>query len=146
MNTTNRRPAWRRRDARRRGLTLVEVLATIVMMAIVLPASMQGISMCMSASISARQRSEASALAEAKLAQLIAAGDWQSGNTSGDFGDAWPEYRWTVASADWTGDANANMTELSIRVYWTSRQQEREVVLTTLIYNGPSDTITMSTN
>jgi prepilin-type N-terminal cleavage/methylation domain-containing protein len=148
MNTTPRNAAARirHRAARRRGLTLIEVLATIVMMAIVLPASMQGISMCMSASIAARQRSEAAALAEAKLAQLIAVGDWQYGNTSGDFGDAWPEYRWSAASADWTGDATANMTELSIRVYWTSRQQERDVVLTTLLYNGQSQTTSTSTN
>jgi len=50
---------------------------------IVLPAAMQGISMCLSASLDARQRSEAAALAEAKLTELIATGDWQYGGSFG---------------------------------------------------------------
>ena len=134
------RPAETRRavSTRRRGLTLVEVLATIVMMAIVLPAAMQGISLCTATSVVARQRSEAAALAEAKLSELIATGDWQYGALSGEFGEAWPEYRWSGAAAAWASDAT--MTELSVRVYWTSRRQEREVVLTTLIYDTASGT------
>jgi prepilin-type N-terminal cleavage/methylation domain-containing protein len=122
------------RNARRRGLTLVEVLATIVLMAIVLPATMQGISLCMATSVAARQRSEAAALAEAKLAELIATGDWQFGVLTGEFGEAWPEYRWSAAAADWSSDTT--MKELYVRVHWTNRRQEREVMLTTLIYQG----------
>ena len=132
----------RRRAARRRGLTLVEVLATIVMMAIVLPAAMQGISLCTSSSVVARQRSEAAALAEAKLSELIATGEWQFGALSGEFGEEWPEYRWEGGASAWAADST--MTELSVRVYWTSRRQEREVVLTTLIYQADSQTASAS--
>ena len=131
--STRRRPAA---AARRRGLTLVEVLATIVMMAIVLPAAMQGIALCTSTSVVARQRSEAAALAEAKLSELIATGEWQFGALSGDFGEEWPDYRWSGSAAAWSADPT--MTELYVRVYWVSRQQEREVLLTTLIYAGDS--------
>ena len=133
--TTNFPP---RRAARRRGLTLVEVLATIVMMAIVLPAAMQGISLCMATSVAARQRSEAAALAESKLAELVATGDWQFGGQSGDFGEAWPDYHWTAAAEDWPADPT--MKQLDVRVTWTSRREEKEVVLTTLIYNGQAQT------
>jgi len=126
------------RASRRRGLTLVEVLATIVMMAIVLPAAMQGIALCTSSSVVARQRSEAAALAEAKLSELIATGDWQFGALSGEFGEAWPEYRWSGQAGAWAADPT--MTELSVRVTWTSRQQERDVVLTTLIFDTESQT------
>jgi prepilin-type N-terminal cleavage/methylation domain-containing protein len=122
----------RARSVRARGLTLVEVLATIVMMAIVLPAAMQGISLCTSTAQTAKQRSEAAALAEAKLSELIATGDWEFGALSGEFGEAWPEYKWSAAAGTWTGDPNTTMSELSVRVYWVSRQQEREVILTTL--------------
>ena len=131
-----RRSARHRTPARRRGLTLVEVLATIVMMAIVLPAAMQGIAICTSSSVVARQRSEAAALAEAKLSELIATGEWEFGATSGDFGEEWPDYRWSGSAATWSADPM--MTEVYVRVYWVSRQQEREVVLTTLIYAGDS--------
>ena len=126
------------RTARRRGLTLVEVLATIVLVAIVLPASMQGISMCLSASRDARQRSEASALAEAKLNEILATGDWQFGALSGDFGEAWPEYHWGGGAASWSSDST--MAEVYVRVTWTARQQEREVVLSTLVYQGSTST------
>ena len=124
------RNKFRGRSAR--GLTLVEVLATIVMLAIVLPAAMQGVTLCTATAGAARQRSEATALAEAKLSELIATGDWEFGATSGEFGEAWPEYRWEAGAADWASDAT--MKELSVRVFWISRQQEREVVLTTLLY------------
>jgi type II secretory pathway pseudopilin PulG len=115
-------------------MTLVEVLATIVMMGIVLPAAMEGVSVAMQASDTARQRSEASALAEAKLAELIATGDWQFGALSGEFGEAWPEYRWGAMAQDWTTDST--LKEVSVSVRWTRRGQERQVLLTTLVYQG----------
>ena len=124
--------------ARRQGLTLVEVLATIVMVAIVLPAAMQGISACLSASRDARQRSEASALAEAKLNEILATGDWQFGSLSGEFGEGWPDYRWGAGSAAWASDAT--MAEVYVRVTWANRGLQREVVLTTLVYQGESAT------
>jgi prepilin-type N-terminal cleavage/methylation domain-containing protein len=129
-----------RRSVRRRGLTLVEVLATIVMTGIVLPAAMQGISMCTAASVAARHRSEAAALGEAKLNELIATGDWQYGAAGGDFGEDWPEYHWTAASGNWPSDPT--MTQLELHVTWVSRQQDHEMVLTTLIYSGQSSTST----
>ena len=103
------------------------------MMAIVLPAAMQGISLCTATAQTARQRSEAAALAEAKLSELVATGDWQFGALSGEFGEAWPEFKWSAGASDWAGDPNTTMSELSVRVYWVSRRQEREVVLTTLL-------------
>jgi hypothetical protein len=116
----------------------VEVLATIVKTGIVLPAAMQGISMCTAASVAARHRSEAAALGEAKLTELIATGDWQYGATGGDFGEDWPDYHWTSASGSWPSDPA--MTQLEVHITWTSRQDEHEDVLTTLIY--PSQTAT----
>jgi hypothetical protein len=115
-------------------VTLVEVLATIVMMGIVLPAAMEGVSVAMQAADTARQRSEASALAEAKLGELVATGDWQFGALSGEFGEAWPEYRWGAMAQDWATDST--LKEISVSVRWTRRGQERQVVLTTLVYQG----------
>ena len=132
----SRRSASGRRAARRRGLTLVEVLATIVMTAIVLPAALQGISACTAAAGLARQRSEAAALADAKLAELLATGEWQYGGLSGEFGEAWPEYRWEGSAAAWSADPT--LTELSVRVAWTTRLQDREIILTTLVYQAQS--------
>jgi len=125
----------RRPSSRRRGLTLIEVLATIVLMGIVLPAAMQGISQCVRATSVARQKSEAAGLAEAKLNELVATGDWQFGVTSGDFGEAWPEYRWKVVMSDFS---DPTLQQLSVQVFWTSRGEQRDVTLTTLVYQGQS--------
>ena len=133
---TSRSPAFSLQRHHRRGITLVEVLATIVMMGIILPAAMHGISLATAASLEARRRSEAAALAEAKLSEILATGDWQFGSASGDFGEAWPDYRWGSSATSWASDAT--MMEVYVRVTWTSRTLEREVVLTTLVY--PSQT------
>jgi len=93
-----------------------------------------------SASVAARHRSEAAALGEAKLTELIATGDWQYGATGGDFGEDWPDYHWTGASGNWPSDPS--MTQLEVHITWTSRQDEHEVVLTTLIYSGQTGTST----
>ena len=121
--------------AGRRGLTLIEVLATIVLMGIVLPAAMHGISLCLGAASVARQRTEAAGLAEAKLNELLATGDWQFGMMSGDFGEAWPEYRWTGGTSDFS---DPTLRQLSVRVFWASRGQQRDVKLTTLVYQSQS--------
>ena len=128
------RPSVRRRS-RRRGLTLIEVLATIVLIGIVLPSAMQGVSMCMNAASLARQRTEAAGLAEAKLNELLATSEWQFGATSGDFGEAWPGYQWTVGTSEFS---DPTLQQLSIRVSWVSRGLERDVILSTLVYQGQS--------
>ena len=123
---------------RRHGLTLVEVLATIVLMGIVLPAAMGGISQCVRATAIARQKSEAAALAEAKLNELIATGDWQFGATSGDFGEAWPGYQWRDVTSEFS---DPTLQQLSVQVTWTSRGEQRDVTLTTLVYMGQSGSL-----
>jgi prepilin-type N-terminal cleavage/methylation domain-containing protein len=120
---------------RRHGLTLIEVLATIVLMGIVLPAAMEGISQCVRAASISRQKSEAAGLAEAKLNELIATGDWEFGATTGDFGEAWPEYRWKAGTSEFT---DPTLQQLSVQVFWTSRAEQRDVTLTTLVYQSQS--------
>ena len=130
-----KKPIFRRARANRRGLTLIEVLATIVLIGIVLPSAMQGVSMCMSAASLARQRTEAAGLAEAKLNELLATGEWEFGATSGDFGAAFPGYQWTVGTSEFS---DPTLQQLSVRVAWVSRGQERDVILTTLVYPSQS--------
>ncbi len=125
-------------SSRRRGLTLIEVLATIVLIGIVLPVAMHGISICLASASVARHRSEAAGLAESKLNELIATGEWQFGGMSGDFSPVWPEYHWTGTTAVWS---DPTMQQLSIRVYWIGRGQERDVILTTLVYPSQSTSL-----
>ncbi len=114
------------------GFTLLEVLGTLVLMAIVIPAAMRGISLAMSAAASARHLTEASALADTQLNALIVSGSPTASGTSGDFGEGWPGYRWecTVRAREY------GLSELVVSVIWTERGAERSVSVATLIREG----------
>ena len=65
----------RRHDSptsRRRGITLMEVLATLLFLGIVLPATMGALSTCLQAASTARHRQEAALLAQVQLNEMIA--------------------------------------------------------------------------
>lgn len=111
---------------KRRAFTLPEVLATLVLIALVMPAVMQGISLVLRASSDAGKRSQAASLAEAKLAELALRGD-SVRETSGDFGSDWPGFQWTRAE---TG-VEDSMVELTVEVQWETRGQTRSLALTT---------------
>ncbi len=93
-------PRGEARTTARRGFTLVEVLAALLLIGIVLPAIMEGISVSQRTAYTARTSLEAAALAEAKLDEIVASGQWSSSASSGDFGEDHPGYRWEMQVAD----------------------------------------------
>ena len=135
LTSPKRRTDRRRGRSRRHGITLVEVLATIVLMGIVLPVAIQAITQCTTAAALARQRSEAASLAEAKLNEMLADPLRDFSATSGDFGPAWPAYHWTLMGGQWS---DPTLQMLQVRVSWTSRGRERDVIVSTLVYQSQS--------
>jgi prepilin-type N-terminal cleavage/methylation domain-containing protein len=126
----------------RRGFTLLEVLATLVLIGIILPAVMHGISLATIAAGEAKHKVEAASLAQSKLAELIA--DFQTlnqtGASSGSFPD-FPGYNWTSAIEM----RDTNLSQVSVRVSWFSRGQERYVDLASMIYTADSSSTGTST-
>jgi prepilin-type N-terminal cleavage/methylation domain-containing protein len=119
---------------RGRGFTLVEVLATMTLMGIALPVLMNGISVASHCADVARHRSEAAALAESQLTEIVATGNWQPGaSASGDFSPDWPEYRWQSTVSDWTQNG---LEQIDLHVTWKGRDGDRDIVLSTLVYNN----------
>lgn len=114
----------------RRGITLIEVLATLLFLGIVLPATMGAMSVCLQAASSARHRQEASLLAQAHLNEVIALGDVNTIAGAGNFGPDWPGYEWEAS----TVQRDFNLTEVSLTVIWSERGRFRSLTLTTLIY------------
>src|SRR2546423_15101739 len=106
--------------------------ATLVNIAMVLPFEMQGISNAPNAASDSRRRVEAAALGESRLSEFIATLEWQNGGGGGDFGEDWPEYRWTADGYDWS---ETNMKEIDFRVVWQGRPGlAKSIILTTLLY------------
>ena len=114
------------------AFTLIEVLATLLLVGIVLPVVMNGLSLCLNTADVARGQTEATSLAQTRLAELLVTGDWQRSSLSGDFGTDWPGYRWAAEAKDW----ETTLRQVDMTVSWTSRGKDRAVTLTTLVYTG----------
>ncbi|MCC6239297.1 MAG: type II secretion system protein [Phycisphaerales bacterium] len=115
---------------RRSGITLIETLATLVLVGIALPAVMRGITLSAQAASRSRHEAEATHLAEAKLNELLIQQNVALLSGSGDFGQSWPEYRWqvTAVSRDW------GLYEAQMTVSWQERGQEYSVTLDGWMY------------
>jgi len=119
----------------RPAFTLVEILATLVLVAIILPVAMSGISLALSVADESRRETEAASLAQNKMAEIIACELWQTASLAGDFSPDRPEYRWAALVADWQG---TQLRQLDVQVSWNHRGKDRSVTLTTLVYTGNS--------
>lgn len=117
----------------RRGFTLMEILAALVLIGVVLPAVMKGLSMASILASDSAHQYEALDLAQSKLAEVLISGQWQTGSETGDFLPEHEEYGWTMESSDWT---QADLKQLEVTVFWERRGRLREVQLTTLVYES----------
>jgi prepilin-type N-terminal cleavage/methylation domain-containing protein len=120
---------------KRRGFTLIEVLATLVLLGIVVPVAMRGVSIALAAATTARRTAEAATLADAKLNELIADGSWQTSGTTGNFAPDHPEYTWTCENV--SRDYGTN--EVVLHVKWMQRGAEKVVSISTLVYQSAYD-------
>lgn len=125
----------RRRSGRACGFTIVEILATMAMIAIILPVVMGGISLAFKVADESRWQVEASTLAQTKMAEILAYGQWQNTSLAGDFAPDWPQYRWSAQVRTWQG---TQVQQLDVQVLWVHNGKLRSVNLATLIYTGSS--------
>jgi prepilin-type N-terminal cleavage/methylation domain-containing protein len=134
-------------SSRRQGFTLVEVLAAMVLIAIVLPVAMHGISLAARAAAMAKHRTVAAQLGSSKLQEIVATGQWESSsNLQGDFSLEGPEYQdytWMAQVKQWNQrGVNAQdiqpqtLSELDLKVIWHSRGQEQFLTFSTLVYSN----------
>jgi type II secretory pathway pseudopilin PulG len=115
---------------RRRGLTLVEVLASLLMMAIVIPVAMEGMSIASRAGLLGQRKATAMRVAERVLNELLVENQLMQNSSSGTAYDGDISYPWTMRTENWPEDA---MQQLSITVTFVVQGNPYEVSLTTLL-------------
>ncbi len=114
----------------RRAFTLPEVLATLVLVGVILPVAMRGITVAMQSSGNARRMAEASELASMKLTDLALTADRSRFTASGAFDAEWSDYRFD--SSYTTGQFGEYV--LTVNVYWAERSVERSVSISTIVF------------
>ena len=122
---------------RRRGFTLIEVLATMVLLAIVLPVALRGVTLSLQAASKAKHTSIAASLAESKLNDLLtqsmASGNGAStAQQQGDFAPENPDFHWSYASTS----RDYGVTEVQLKVTWLERGHPAEFNLCTMTYQA----------
>ena len=113
------------------GFTLLEVMVAMAIMAIVLVSVYRMHSQTLTMNAAARFYTQAPMLAQSKLAQLesdsseIVAGD------SGDFGDKFPGYTWSIStdevSSEALGEIAADLKRIDMKVSFNSDEYVYDV-------------------
>jgi prepilin-type N-terminal cleavage/methylation domain-containing protein len=115
----------------RRGVTLIETLAAIALVAIVAPILSRAWCVTMDSAARSRDQVLAATLAETQLEDLLIAGDLTQAEQSGDFGDEHEGFRWEAVLYDWPEDSR--FKELDVQVVWTRNDVEDSVIVSTIV-------------
>lgn len=128
------------RRAAARAFTLVEVLAALLMMAIIIPVAMQGMSVASRAGLLGQRKAAAMRIADRVLNELIVEGQTAQNSSSGTVAEGDTNYPWTMRSENWSED---QMTQLTVTVTFTVQGNDYDVSASTLIVPPGSTTMTM---
>jgi len=117
--------------------TFVEVLAAMIVTAIVLPVAVRGVLVASRASQVGLRKETALRLADATLNRIVLTEEWREMEPTGQFEDR-PAYRWELVTEDWMvdDDLDTSMTLLTLVVYFPMQHRELSVHASTLVAGG----------
>ena len=113
----------------------MEILATLVLIGLILPVAMKGISIGTILTSDCTHKQQALALAESQLAQILLEEEWRNGDQSGSFEPDYPEYQWTLIT---NSRPEPGLQEVDLTVSWQQRGHEKIIYLATLVYDEQS--------
>src|ERR1044072_4588176 len=112
LSGTGRTSGWgsSRSTSRQGAFTLVEILAALLMMAIIIPVAMEGMSIATRAGIMGQRKAAAMRVAERVLHELLVEGETSRASSGGTTVDGSPTYPWTMRSETWPEDPMMHIT------------------------------------
>jgi len=111
------------------GFTLIEVLAALLLMAILVPVTMEGVSVASRAGTLGQRKAVAMRVAERLLDEMIVTGQVTSGAATGSIVNGDTTYPWTMKSTPWTEDT---MTQITVQVSFDVQGNTYDVSASTL--------------
>ncbi|MFZ9746925.1 MAG: type II secretion system protein [Opitutaceae bacterium] len=118
------------RRSARRAFTLVEVLASLMLIALVVPVAMEAMAVASRAGELGRRKAAAVRVGERVLGELLAEGQLTTGATSGVAQEGPFEYPWSVRLENWPEDA---LQQVTVTVTFSVRGAPQEIALATLL-------------
>jgi prepilin-type N-terminal cleavage/methylation domain-containing protein len=115
----------------RGGFTLAEVLAAMLLMAIVLPVAVQGLRIASRAGVVSERKALIVRLAESKLNELVVTGQWQASSPKGTIQEGRQSYPWQLLSEPWMEDGAMRL--LTVQVTVPVQGEEYAVRVSTLV-------------
>lgn len=115
---------------RLRAFTLAEVLAALVLMAIVIPVAIEGTAVASRAGQLGARKAAAARVAQRILDETIVTGATLEASTSGTVEEDHVAYAWTLTSEPWSVD---DLDLVTVRVAFTVQGRDYDVALSTLL-------------
>lgn len=115
-----------RRDA---GFTLAECMAALLFLAIVIPAAVEALHVASGAGEIAVRKGEAAHVADRVLNESLVMTNWSSGSQNGTINVGGDDFRWTLASQNWSQDT---MELLTADVTFSVQGRDYSVKMSTL--------------
>ncbi len=115
------------------GFTLAEVLAALLLMAIVMPAALQGLRVAGMAGEVGQRKMIAARIGNKVLNELKVTGQLRNTSQSGVVQDHGLSYRWTVKNQAWTEDTLSQMTVATVTISFPVQGRNYDVRLSTLV-------------
>jgi type II secretory pathway pseudopilin PulG len=130
------------RFRRRAAFTLVEVLASLLMMAIIIPVAIEGMSVASRVGMLGQRKAAAMRVAERVLNELLVETQIQQASSSGTAYEGDTSYPWVMRTENWPEDA---MQQMTVTVSFSVQGALHEVSVATLMPNIAAADTTLGT-
>jgi len=120
-------------ERHRSGFTLAEVLAALLLLAIVIPVALQGLRVASMAGEVGQRKMIAARIGNKVLNELKVTAQLQNTGQTGVVQDHGISYRWTVKNQSWTEDTQSQMILATLTVNFAVQGKSYDVHLSTLV-------------